>query len=311
MVKTNWAGRRPDRLGPPGVVLGRGQFATKVGAMNFHRSVSRHQRRRGRLRRRHGTYQCGRPGDAGLDARSPLGASQHGRQSRLAGLHPGRGCTVAGNSAGYGGGIQNSGTLTINNSTLSGNSAPAGEGGGIYNENTLTLNNCIVAGNTAQSAPNIYGAFSGSDNLTTGIPLLAPLGNYGGPTQTMPPLFGSAAIDNGDDSVTSFLTSDQRGYPRLSGSHVDIGAVEAQWAPANNPPHLVSPARSTATGTFQFMFTNAPAADFTVLASTNVALPLADWSAIGLMTMDSPGQYQFTDAGTTNYPHCFYQVVSP
>ena len=33
------------------------------------------------------------------------------------------------------------------------------------------------------------------DNLTTGDPLLAPLGSNGGPTQTMLPLPGSPAID--------------------------------------------------------------------------------------------------------------------
>jgi len=69
-------------------------------------------------------------------------------------------------------------------------------------------------------------------NLIGGNPLLAPLGNYGGPTQTMPPLPGSPAIDAGSDSVTNApynLTTDQRGLPRLSGAHVDIGAVEAQY----------------------------------------------------------------------------------
>jgi hypothetical protein len=38
----------------------------------------------------------------------------------------------------------------------------------------------------------------------------------------------SSSIDAGTDSVTSFLTTDQRGLPRKSGSHVDIGAVEVQ-----------------------------------------------------------------------------------
>ncbi len=52
-------------------------------------------------------------------------------------------------------------------------------------------------------------------------------------------------------------------------------------------------------------------ADFTVPASTNLALPLTDWLPIGNAAQNPPGQYQFTDPGATNYPQRFYQVVSP
>jgi hypothetical protein len=79
--------------------------------------------------------------------------------------------TLSGNSAGYlggpiynvGGGIYNDGTLTVSNSTLSSNSAtghygttPNG-GGGIYNRGTLHARNTILAGNTAATAPDLYG----------------------------------------------------------------------------------------------------------------------------------------------------------
>jgi hypothetical protein len=49
-----------------------------------------------------------------------------------------------------GGGIQNSGTLTVSNSTLSGNSAGVGElGGGIFNYGgTLTVSNSTLSGNS-------------------------------------------------------------------------------------------------------------------------------------------------------------------
>jgi PKD repeat protein len=42
----------------------------------------------------------------------------------------------------------------------------------------------------------------------------------------MPPLPGSPAIDASSDAATNTFATDQRGYPRLEGSHVDIGAVE-------------------------------------------------------------------------------------
>ena len=72
--------------------------------------------------------------------------------------------TLSGNTAGSvgnpaveGGGIFNRGTLTIVNSTVSGNSAGgiSGEGGGIYNDGTLTIVNSTVSGNTASKGAGI------------------------------------------------------------------------------------------------------------------------------------------------------------
>jgi hypothetical protein len=197
--------------------------------------------------------------------------------------------TFSGNSAGGGGGaLENyQATATLNNCTLSANSAGI-VGGGFNNQGTLALTNTIVAGNTA---PDLYldssGSFTGLNNLTNGIPLLAPLGNYGGLTQTMPPLHGSPAIDHGLDSVTNLFATDQRGYPRRSGSRVDIGAVEAQQA-SGGPPLLTSPALAPA-GTFSFGFTNVPVADFTVLGSTNVALPRGSGAFSGPRCHTRPG----------------------
>lgn len=236
-------------------------------------------------------------------------------------------CTLAGNFAQQGSGyydagrdpgIAGTGISIFNNCTISGNQGLyASQGGGIYawTNAVFVLTNTIVAGNTASNAPDIYDrsdTISAVNSLTNGNPLLAPLGNYGGPTQTMPPMAGSPAIDAGDDSVLSFLPTDQRGYARISGTHVDIGAVEVQFAPVENPPQLTGPAFSSAGGgSFQFAFTNAADTDFTVLASTNIALPLADWTPIGDAAQNSPGQYQFSDGDVTNYPERFYSIVSP
>jgi hypothetical protein len=55
--------------------------------------------------------------------------------------------TFSGNSGGFGGAIFNGGTLTLTNSTLSGNTAT---GGAIYNDygGTLTVTNCTFSGNS-------------------------------------------------------------------------------------------------------------------------------------------------------------------
>ena len=156
-------------------------------------------------------------------------------------------CTLSGN---IGNGIDNFGALTLNQCTLSGNSA--GTGGGIYNwdTTTLTLKNTIVGGNSGSAFPagaDIYGGiltYAGSNLVQsvydfgstgpaplTNAPDLAPLGNYGGPTQTMPPLPGSPAIDAGSNDATNNFATDQRGLPRFVGPQVDIGAVEFQASP--------------------------------------------------------------------------------
>jgi hypothetical protein len=77
------------------------------------------------------------------------------------------GCSLTGNPAGtmeipaVGGGISNSGTLTITNSTLSGNSATI-DGGGIENDGTLTVTGTTLSGNVA----NLGGGISNFGTLT-------------------------------------------------------------------------------------------------------------------------------------------------
>jgi hypothetical protein len=249
------------------------------------------------------------------------------------------GSTFSGNSAGgsysYGGGgiYLYRDTLTLNNSTFSGNQAIAGgggiwvqngpyyaellinnstfsgnSGGGIlFGGNVFYLTNTIVAGNTPG---DISGGSFGANNLTNGNPLLAPLGNYGGPTQTMPPLPGSPAIGAGSVAANAFST-DQRGYPRTQNGLIDIGAVELQ-SPAANPPVLENITMPAGGGNgLQFTFTNAPAADFTVLTATNVSLALTNWTVLGEVQQVAPGRYQFTDPQAATNRARFYRVRSP
>jgi hypothetical protein len=80
------------------------------------------------------------------------------------------------------------------------------------------------------------------------------------------------------------------------------------------PPSIVlGQATRRANGAFQFSFTNTTGGTFTVLCSTNAALPLASWYALGSVTENPPGSgsYKFTDLQATNLPLCFYRVRSP
>jgi hypothetical protein len=66
-------------------------------------------------------------------------------------------------------------------------------------------------------------------------------------------------------------------------------------------------------GSIQISFTNVTDCSFTVLTSSNLALPLNLWSAIGV-ALESPagsGKYQFIDSQATNNLQRFYRVKAP
>ncbi len=196
--------------------------------------------------------------------------------------------TVTGNSTpASGGGISSLSTdVTLNNVTVSHNTATM-SGGGIYYENAasgMNVRNTLVANNTSALGPdvhsqnvltgikivsrgnNLIGRNSGDHGFTDGVnfdkvgtlaspidPLLGPLQNNGGPTDTRATLTASPARDAGNFCVTNGtcaagppptpLANDQRGpgFPRAFETGVDIGAFEAfypapaiaSFAPAN------------------------------------------------------------------------------
>ena len=148
-------------------------------------------------------------------------------------------CTVAGNSSYSGGGIAVAGgTTALSHCTITGNTAA--NGGGIINlywGTTCTAGNSVVAGNA--SGLQIVGSVGTTNCVTSGDPLLAPLGNNGGPTLTMRPLAGSPAIDG---AVGSAVATDQRGVA-VSGVP-DIGAVEGGCRVTTVADELDTPAGS-------------------------------------------------------------------
>jgi CSLREA domain-containing protein len=151
-----------------------------------------------------------------------------------------------------GGGINNYVTLTMTNSVITGNSASSSDqgadpesyaqvsGGGVANIATMTITNNIVSGNINNgSEDDCDGASCGTNGVAGNVigvaPLLPPLGNYGGPTQTMPPLPGSPAICTGlIADIPKGLTTDQRGVPRTTTYNgtpcVDSGPVQTNYS---------------------------------------------------------------------------------
>ncbi|MCC6820672.1 MAG: hypothetical protein IT579_08085 [Verrucomicrobia subdivision 3 bacterium] len=181
----------------------------------------------------------------------------------------------SGGPGGNGGAIQSDGPLTLIAGTVSGNQVGPGgrkgnQGGlgndgaggaaaGVINHSTFAIKSSIIALNLASGNPDVAGDFSsaghnligrtngssgfGSSSDMVGLaaapldPLLGPLQFNGGPTLTMALLPGSRAIEGGDDAITG---TDQRGFPRLNGQHVDSGAYEFDIS-ALPPPTVANP----------------------------------------------------------------------
>jgi hypothetical protein len=64
-------------------------------------------------------------------------------------------------------------------------------------------------------------------------------------------------------------------------------------------------------GEFQFSFTNFSGLSFTVLGTTNLALPFTNWTVLGAPVEAPPDQYQFTDPQATNVVTGYYSMRSP
>lgn len=174
--------------------------------------------------------------------------------------------TVSGNSAlgggstdGHGGGIYNGpgGSVTLTNNTIANNSGTR-TGGGVsqFSSETILMRNTIIAGNMAGGMTrDAFGAFVsqgfnligntlgsigwGGSDLVNQNPVLAPLANNGGATQTHALSPYSPAVNGGsnalaiDPATNRELFRDQRGFSRTALCSpgvctVDIGAFEAQ-----------------------------------------------------------------------------------
>ena len=80
--------------------------------------------------------------------------------------------TISGNTAIGGGGIYNGGTMTVTDSTISGNTATSAYGGGIYNGYTMTVAYSTISANTASTygggIANFGGTMTVADSTISG-----------------------------------------------------------------------------------------------------------------------------------------------
>jgi predicted outer membrane repeat protein len=211
--------------------------------------------------------------------------------------------TLSGNAAAFsGGGIFNDGEqgstyLLIQYSTFCGNSATY-YGGAILNEGDTGGSAIVEIGNTILSAgvpsdtiDNVgdmayNGAFvislgynlstdtangylTGPEDQTNTNPLLGPLAQNGGLTETHALLPSSPAINFADPA--DFPATDQRGYIRPIGNSPDIGAYEY----GSYQPPLLNIA-SVTNNQIKFSYTTTLSGRYLLQASTN----LATWTGL-------------------------------
>ena len=141
--------------------------------------------------------------------------------------------TVAGNTATSSGGIYNNSgaAMTAVNSTFAANT---GTGPGVFSSGALVLNNSLFDASAECSGSGCTAA--GGNVLGASV---APLGSNGGPTPTVLPLPGTAAICGGSaKALPLFVSADQRGFGNENTTYtgysatapcVDAGAVQTNY----------------------------------------------------------------------------------
>ena len=142
-------------------------------------------------------------------------------------------------------------------------------------------------------------------NIVGVDPLLGPLADNGGPTQTMALLAGSPAIDKGDNTLVPIdpstglpFTTDQRGFTRVVNGTVDIGAFEDQVVVTTPADAQATTAGSVATvglGSFADSAINA--------GNSTVVVDFGDGSPTMTLLNVAPGSlgsvtHTFTSNGT-------------
>jgi sugar lactone lactonase YvrE len=204
-----------------------------------------------------------------------------------------------------------SGNVTTLVSNLAGPSGVAVDGSGnVYIADT--------AGNAidelpyafVDTSPRFENNSAGSDQLPTVLPAAANLsGPFTPASSDTDWLTINLPVANGEVSF-SFAANTNPATNRIAYINLLNQAISITQGtvPFTNATSLViGNLRLLGNGVLQFTFTNNPNATFTVLSTTNLALPLADWTTV----LTTNGAFQFTSQPATNDMQLFYVVRSP
>ncbi len=238
-------------------------------------------------------------------------------------------CTIANNlaasptGAGYGGGValNTQAGAEFDETTISGNTTQHGGGGINAYGGNVTLSNSIVANSTggvdlAVHKSTVTANYSlvedpgtvtlgGTGNITGTDPALGSLADNGSTilagnpngTQSHPqtelPASNSPVVNAGDPAFTPPPATDERGFPRVQGGRIDMGAVEVT-PPAISIGNVSQAEGNSGTTPFHFQVTlSAPSAQTVTVnyatADGTATAPSDYASASGVVTF-TPGQ---------------------
>ena len=207
---------------------------------------------------------------------------------------------------------------TVSNSNQSGSQLYSGQVGTATGQATIEIFDSIIAGDG--STPNLFangsgtfisdghnlsnddgsGFLTGPGDLTNTDPLLGPLQDNGGPTQTMALLPGSPAVAAGDPTGAPVYDQRGPGFPRIVDGTIDIGAFQTQIGAATQLV-VSAPSSVTAGSPFDVTVTALDAYGRTASGYTGtITFTSSDTGAETVL----PADYTFTsaDAARTRSP---------
>jgi sugar lactone lactonase YvrE len=156
-------------------------------------------------------------------------------------------------------------------------------------------------------SPRREPALAGSDALPGVLPASENL---------LPPFAPSSdqswlTITGTTGGVVSFsFLANNSGASRTANVYIFGIAIPITQNPVVHPT-LLTGATVLPNGSFQFTFTNSSGAPFTVLTTTNVTLPLNQWTPVGAPVESPAGHYTYTSATTDTNTQQYYTFRSP
>jgi sugar lactone lactonase YvrE len=149
-------------------------------------------------------------------------------------------------------------------------------------------------------------AAAGSDTLPMVLPATENLGGPFTPASDQSWLTLAAPVSG----VVSFSFTANNGASRTAHITVLDQVIPVTQAGSGVTPPTLTGAQMLGNGVIQFTFTNTPGGSFTVLSTTDLSLPLNEWTVVGTPVSVSPGVFQFTSEPASD-PQRFYTVRSP